>query len=340
MAGRLSPPEWVKYPDPATELDVVRLTDPKFASGLTASHLRQFGRRSDFLLYWTERSGSRQICHLDLKGGESRQITEVRALDTATVSLAPDERSAVFFNGPALSEVNASSLAVHELHRVPESATRVGFSQAMDGTIFFAERAEAGKSRIVRLTQKKALRVLDVDGDVELVMARPHHPQVLYRTAAGLWLSNVDGASPPKQLKLEPGHTGEALWSPLGQTLLYLHIPDDAKELITLREHTPEDGADRLIARTSQFGSFGPNGDTSVFAGASRSLASAYVVILLRAARRELTLCEHRASDPAMVSPVFSPDSQSIFFVSDRHGKQAIYRVHVDKFVEATGDGQ
>jgi oligogalacturonide lyase len=62
------------------------------------------------------------------------------------------------------------------------------------------------------------------------------------------------------------------------------------------------------------------------------------VLILLRVARRELTLCEHHASDPAMVSPVFSPDSQSVFFVSDRHGKSAIYRVHVEKFVEATGE--
>jgi len=56
--------------------------------------------------------------------------------------------------------------------------------------------------------------------------------------------------------------------------------------------------------------------------------------------RRELTLCEHHASDPAMVSPVFSPDSQSIFFASDRHGKSAIYRVHVEKFVEETDDSR
>lgn len=329
----------MKYADPATELDVVRLTDPKFPSGLTASHLRQFGRRSDYLLYWSERSGTRQVYHLDLKGGESHQITEVTTLDPATISLAPDERSVVFFNGPSLTEVNASSLAVRELHKVPEGTTRVGFSQALDGTIFFAERTEAGKSRIIRLTQKKALPLLPVEGDVDLVMVRPHHPQLLYRTGDGYWLCSADGTSPAKQLKLESGQTGEALWSPSGQTLLYLHIPDDPKELITLREHTPEGGTDRLIARTSQFGSFGPNGDTSVFAGASRSLASAYVVILLRSARRELTLCEHRASNPAMVSPIFSPDSQSVFFVSDRHGKQALYRVHVDKFVEATSEG-
>ena len=81
-----------------------------------------------------------------------------------------------------------------------------------------------------------------------------------------------------------------------------------------------------------------PNSDASVFAGASRSKASSYILILLRVTRRELALCEHHASDPSLVSVVFAPDSQSIFFVSDRHGKPAIYRVPVERFVEETGD--
>jgi oligogalacturonide lyase len=56
----------------------------------------------------------------------------------------------------------------------------------------------------------------------------------------------------------------------------------------------------------------------------------------VRAVHREFTLCEHRASNPAMVSPIFSPNSQSVFFTSDQHGKSAIYRISVDKLVEAT----
>ena len=138
-------------------------------------------------------------------------------------------------------------------------------------------------------------------------------------------------------MKTGPGNTGEALWIPSGRTFVYLHIPEDPKELITLREHAPDEGTDTLLAKTSQFVSASPNADASVFAGASRSRASAYVLILLRAARRELTLCEHRASDPGMVQPVFSPDSQNVSFVSDRHGKPAIYQVHVGRFVEETG---
>jgi oligogalacturonide lyase len=37
-----------------------------------------------------------------------------------------------------------------------------------------------------------------------------------------------------------------------------------------------------------------------------------------------------------MVAPIFSADSQQIFFESDRDGKPAIYRIHVEKLVEET----
>jgi oligogalacturonide lyase len=37
-----------------------------------------------------------------------------------------------------------------------------------------------------------------------------------------------------------------------------------------------------------------------------------------------------------MVSPVFSPNSPRVFFMSDQHGKPAIYTMAVDKLVEET----
>jgi oligogalacturonide lyase len=36
------------------------------------------------------------------------------------------------------------------------------------------------------------------------------------------------------------------------------------------------------------------------------------------------------------VTPLFSPDSQRVFFQSDRDGKPAVYRVQVERFVENT----
>ena len=73
-----------------------------------------------------------------------------------------------------------------------------------------------------------------------------------------------------------------------------------------------------------------------MFAGASQNMASPTILLLLRVTRRELTMCEHKAADPQTVAPIFSPDSQRIYFQSDRDGKRAIYMVRVDKFVEKT----
>jgi Tol biopolymer transport system component len=182
-------------------------------------------------------------------------------------------------------------------------------------------------------------RAFEMDSEITEIIARPGNLktriQLLYRQGGALWVAGSDGSG-RRALKLEPGQTGQALWIPSGRTLVYLHIPKEPKELITFREHDPDTGGDKLLSKTSQFISATPNLDASVFAAASRSVASPYVLIMLRAARRELTLCEHLASDPAMVNPVFTPDSKTVFFVSDRHGKSAIYLMQVAKFVEET----
>ena len=70
--------------------------------------------------------------------------------------------------------------------------------------------------------------------------------------------------------------------------------------------------------------------------GASANKSSPTILILLRITHRELTLCEHKTSQPELTSPMFSPDSQRIYFQSDRDGKPAIYCMHVDKLVEKT----
>lgn len=337
--GRLAAPEWKKYPDPATELEVIRLTDPAFASGMTAPHLRQFTRRTDSVLYWSERYsddsfGARQAFLLDLKNGESRQLTTASALDSFSLSLSADDRSLYYFDGPTLIESPLGNPRPTEIHQVRAGATRKGFSIGADGAALFTERLN-GRTRIVSVLRRQTRTIFETADDIDEIQARPRRPQILYRTGSQLFLINSDGSG-RRALKTEPGKSGSALWIPTGRTLTYLHIPDSPKELVTLRENYPEENADRLVARTSQFISVSPNADASVFTGASRSLANAYVLILVRTVRRELTLCEHRASDPAMVKPAFTPDSQNILFVSDRHGKPALYQVHVARFVEET----
>src|SRR5271163_4065146 len=102
--GAVSASEFKRYADPATELEVIRLTNPAFASGMTAPHLRQFARHSETLLAWSERTGTRQAFLTNLKTDESIQLTDAKDLQPATLCLTPDERSFWFFDGPELYE--------------------------------------------------------------------------------------------------------------------------------------------------------------------------------------------------------------------------------------------
>ena len=131
-----------------------------------------------------------------------------------------------------------------------------------------------------------------------------------------------------KPVLLTKGAISNPFWTPDGGSLLFLrdvsHQPD-----VTLSEihEVGLDGAsERCVAPTSMFASFAPNFDASVFVGASRSKAQPNVVLLLRSAKRELTLCQHHASHASAVSPVFSPDARRVYFQSDEEGKSALIR--------------
>jgi oligogalacturonide lyase len=118
--------------------------------------------------------------------------------------------------------------------------------------------------------------------------------------------------------------------------LLFLREVQAGVLLSEIHEVNPDTGAEQRVAPTSQYAAFAPNGDASVFVGASRSKAQPNIVLLLRTVNREFTLCEHRASHPALVSPVFSPDSRRVYFQSDHQGKSALYSVNVELLVEPT----
>ncbi len=87
----------------------------------------------------------------------------------------------------------------------------------------------------------------------------------------------------------------------------YLNFPADPTRLHAIREFSPDAAPTGLVAKTSQFACFSANRDSSVFVGASANRSSPTVLLLLRITRREFTLCEHKATRPETVSPLFSP---------------------------------
>ncbi|HYL76849.1 MAG TPA: hypothetical protein VEU96_21715 [Bryobacteraceae bacterium] len=331
--------EFKRFNDASTEFVVYRLTDPTHQSWLPEYYGHALSRHGNFMLYASDRTGTVQACRMDLKTGQSRVLTEANNLVRDSLTLTADEKSFCYFDGRSLLLANLGSLHAHEVYRLAEGfefGRGLGLSE--DGLYAGLVEQKSGASRLRLITMRNGAAETLADSPAPLSdpMPRPKRAGMLYRRGDDeLWLVNFDGVQNHK-LRLAPGGLGSALWSTDGRTVLYLNFPTDKKQLNNIREFTPDTNDDRFVSATSQFVSFSKNADSSVLVGASGSKASPYVLLLVRSVRRELTLCEHRAKDPRMVSPIFSPNSQRVFFQSDRDGKMAIYSMVVDRLVEST----
>ena len=343
-ASKTVPAALFRYRDPSTEFPVLRLTDPSFTSVLPAHYQRSIARRGNFLLLASDLTGRMEAYRLDLKTGVARQLSEEEGLDPGSLTITPDERAVCCMANNRLLRIDLSSAHAREVYRVSEGyEAGGGFSLAEDG-LYAAlterrapeERSGAWRLRLIRMADGMAATIAESQEELSDPIPRPRRASVLYRRGKSPWLANYDGQQ-NFALRTAQGETGPAVWSPDGRTVFYLNYPSDPHRLHNIRELTPDSQEDRPVADTTQFVAFERNADASVFTGASGSKASPHVLLLVRAVKRELTLCEHRASDAKMVSPIFSPNSQQVYFVSDRHGKPAIYSIAVEKLVEETG---
>ena len=338
--GSILPSAVTRYADSTTELAVFRLTDPQYTSALPPHYARAISRKGNFLIYASDESGSTQIYRLDLKTGQARLLTDADNFDPACFTLTADERSFSYVDGGRLYLSSLTSLRPREVYRAPEGYQPAGLSITDDGLSAALVERKGAHYRLqwIRMTDGMAITLAEGDqenDDISDPSPRPRRASVLYRRAGGIWLANADGKQ-NYRLRLADGQALSATWTPDGKTALYLNVPPDPHKLRNIREFTPDTNEDKAISDTTQYACFERNADGSVFVGASASKASPHVLLLVRAVRREFTLCEHRASDPSKVSPIFSPSSQNVFFASDQHGKPAIYRIAVDKLVEAT----
>ncbi|HVO96610.1 MAG TPA: hypothetical protein VMT15_01020 [Bryobacteraceae bacterium] len=333
--GRVLPSAITRYPDPATEFPIARLTDPGCSSILSGPRAIS---KHGFLVCASDGSGRYEAYRIDLKNGQQKQLTDAADLDPHSMTLTPDDRGLVYRDGPSLMLTNLSSLRAREIYRIPEGFTPgkgIGLSEDGIYATLIEKKESTFRVRLASMLKGTAETLAEAEEEMSDPTPRPRRASVLYRRAGGWWLANYDGKQ-NYRLRLADGGLGPALWGPDGRSIFYLSYPADPRKLHTLREFVPDSNEDSLVAETSQFVGFGRNADASVFAGASGSKASPYVLLLVRAVRRELTLCEHRSSDPSLVTPAFSPNSQRVFFGSDRHGKPAIYSLAVDKLVAET----
>lgn len=335
-----APGEFVAFNDPTTEARVVRLTHPASTSMLPAPANRFISVRNRFLICSSDRAGSMAPFRLDLHIGMAHQLAETGALIPESLCLDEKEHSLYLIDGNALREVGLQN-------RKPRTIA--------EEVSAFAPAA-GGRFLVVR---KRRLEFLDGGTLAEDVapfclMRRDGGACVFLRQTSAqdreIWYAPMAAGS-ARPVLLAKGAVSDPFWSPGGKSVMFLREMDGPAGRLSEIHEVNIEGAvisqarttapnayalEPCIAPTSNFAAFAPNGDASVFVGASRSRAQPTIILLVRSVRRELTLCEHRSSDPRSVSPVFSPDSRRVYFQSDREGKRALYSVNVELLVEPT----
>jgi oligogalacturonide lyase len=329
------PSEAKRYVDAATEFQIIRLTEPAYDSYLTAPYNRGISSHN-FLVFSSTRGGKLDAYRVDFKGGPWHRLTDAGRLDPASLALVHDDRGICFIDGGSLRVVDFSRGREHEAYAVEppyEQLAAIALTR-VPGQAYVVERRSGGsRIRLVSLLRKQVADVFESADEIGMPAPRPGGG-IAYRR--GSLVAFCDQENNERSLPLAPGKNGPFFWAPDGGSLVYLNIPGKPGELNAIREYILASGQERLIAKTTQFVDFAPNANGSVFVGASGSAASPHVLILLRATRRELTLCEHRARDPRNLAVAFAPNSQRVVFESDQHGRPAIYTMPVERFVEET----
>jgi len=318
--------EFVPFLDPTTETRVVRLTNPASTSWLPAPANRFVSLKDRFLVFSSDRNGRPAPFQVDLRTGLPQQLGDTSALAPRSLCLDEKQRSLYLIDGGVLKEITLANRHVRTI---------------AEGVDAFAP-AGAGQFAVVR---RRRLEFLDrrtpLAEDVgPFCLFEPGGERCLFLREVSAdhreyWLAALSAQSKP--VLLAQGRISFPFWSSTGQSLLFLRdVPAANGFLSEIHEIAVDGGAEQCVAPTSQFAAFAPNGDASVFVGASRSKAQPTIILLLRSVKRELTLCEHRASDPTLASPVFSPDSRRVYYESDHDGKPALYSVNVELLVEPT----
>jgi len=333
--GQESPGEAKKFLDAATEFEILRVTDLAHNSWLPLASNRAFTRKGDALVFASDAGGTPQLYRFDFKPNKMRQLTEAAALNTNTFTLTAGDRGLLYIDGrKVLQTAAARDRVVYELPEDWAQSPRIAMSE--DGLTVVVSSSNGTKTRIV-VTGRAAAALEERDGDIGTLYLRPRQAGVSYIAGGGLWYLPL-GTKKPVALKTAAGEVLSSLWTVDGSSLLYLLKPAEKGKMTEIREIVPAGNKDSLVAKTSQFVHFQRNADATVFLGASGSVASPHLLLLVRSVKRELTICEHRCSDARLSRSVLSPNAARIAFQTDRHGKLVIYSMAVDRLIEQSED--
>ena len=340
--GQLLPSAAKRYLDPLTEREIWRLTPLSNPHFLPHPHHRFTTQRNTFLLLAGRQGDETQAFRLDLPSGRMTQLTQGPGLAGFSLCLAPDERSFFCLQDDALKQIGFKTLREREIWRVEEGWRLTGeLGISIDGryAAVVETRDPLCRIRVVETLKGKNWILVEEKSPLSRPQLRPKRDQVLYYQpdASRLWLVNLDGKQKQAVRPRQPGEEiGPESWAGDGKVLNYVHYTDRRS---TVRTYNPDAREEKTLARCTQFWGLLGNADNSAIVGESRSKAGPNIYVLFPLSEREMTVCEHgstRSSPEVEPRPAFSPDSQWIYFTSDREGTPAVYRAGVPDWVEKT----
>lgn len=360
--------------DELTGRGLTRLTDPRVLYHLPHYHHRFLATNNRFLLLGGEPDGTRQIHGLDLRRNRLTQMSEGEGTFPYSATLAQGGREIYYLQGDMLRSISLSGRGNRIVFRRPRGWLFTGHLSITDDakTAAFVEineddlRDDPAEQFAAR--PQCRIRVVDLPTGKDRIVVRERawltHPQLrpgrrelLYAHEGPaneieyrMYWTAIDGGKDKPIVPPNGGHVEREYWAADGSEVRFVHFPDETMRGATVRAISPETGEERRIARCSAFGWMQENIDGSAFVGASIRPSAPNIFVLFPLLDREITLCEHGASrkpypiagtdridyDCAMPQTAFSPDSQWVYFISDREGKPALYRMKVEDLVEAT----
>lgn len=372
---RIPAPE-IEFEDSLTGRKMSRLTNSAVLSHLPAYYNRALSRRGGFILITSEVSGSRQIHRYDLGRDRMTQLTVGLDVHPYSPTLAPRDRTFFYLQGNEVREASARGGGDRTVHRCEEGWALTGdLGLSADGRYAAVIEMAAADRVADSLAQFEKrpncrLRVVETEraGSSWVAVEERHwlsHPRfrpgrtdILYdhegpwgKVDGRLRLTSLRGES-TKELTPRAGkeQVGHAYWGADGREVFYVRFPNDSLRGATIEARSPESGVARTVSLCSAFGWMTGNQDGSAIVGASKRPSGPNIYVLFVKLQREITLCEHGSSgkaypiagtdcmDPyaANPEPIFSGDSQWVYFTSDREGMPAVYRMKLEDLVEQT----
>src|SRR5580698_5569084 len=191
--GKVFPSAVKRYPDGATEFPVTRLTDPAHSSLLPPIYARSIARHGNFLLYASDLTGRWEAFRVDLKSGQSRQLTDAGDLDPASLTLLPDDRGFCYFDGTQLMSAGFSTLHARVVYQIADGFERGhGLSVAEDGqyAAIVARKGAEHRLVLIHMTTGEATTLTSAPEEIRDPIPRPRRASILYRRAGAAWLVN------------------------------------------------------------------------------------------------------------------------------------------------------